>query len=96
MEVVVYILYSEKLDKFYIGYSENMEQRIGFHNSEENLKWTKSGAPWQIYLLISCATVSQARKIERYIKQQKSKKYILQLIERKDMVENLKSRFFEG
>ena len=82
MSVVVYILYSDRLDKFYIGFSENIDQRISFHNSEENLKWSKSGAPWVIYITIPCDTVSQARKMERYIKQQKSRKCILQLLER--------------
>jgi len=95
MGIVVYILYSKSLDKFYVGYSENMEQRIGFHNSEENLKWTKSGTPWEIYLMIPSESVMQARKMERYIKQQKSRKYIQLLKERADIRKNLLNRFAE-
>lgn len=35
---VVYMIYSEKLDKFYIGKSENFEQRTLIYNSDENAK----------------------------------------------------------
>jgi len=96
MEIVVYILYSQVLDKFYIGYSENIVQRLSFHNSPENLKWTKAGSPWEIFFLLSCQSVKQARKIERYIKNQKSRKYIISLKERKDMQENLLMRILES
>jgi putative endonuclease len=69
-----YIIYSEKIDKFYVGKSENFPQRLLFHNSDENEKWSKSGRPWAEYLVINCKTFKQAGKIERYIKAQKSRK----------------------
>jgi putative endonuclease len=92
-EPVAYIIYSEKLDKFYIGKSENYLQRILFHNSDENEKWSKAGRPWTNFLLIPCVSFKQAGKIERYIKAQKSKKYILALKERPDYIANLLQRF---
>jgi putative endonuclease len=90
---VVYILYSEKLDKFYVGKSENFRQRLIIHNSDENEKWSKAGRPWAEYLVIKCVNFKQAGKIERYIKAQKSRKYIVQLKEKPSVVENLMRRF---
>ncbi len=90
---VAYIIYSEKLKKFYIGKSENFSKRILFHNSDENEKWSKAGRPWIEFLIIPCHTFEQAGKIERFIKAQKSKKYILQLKEKSEYIENLLDRF---
>jgi putative endonuclease len=93
MTAVAYIIYSEKLDKFYIGKSENFPQRILFHNSDENEKWSKAGRPWVEFLVITCSNFEQAGKIERYIKAQKSRKYIFQLKERPDYILSLLKRF---
>ena len=93
MRAVVYILFSEKLSKFYIGFSENLQQRIEFHNSSQNLKWTKAGAPWNLYFLIDCSSKSQAMAIEKYIKKQKSKQYILDLKNKPDSLNNLMTKF---
>jgi len=40
-----YILYSAKLDKFYIGFSQNPQNKVIQHNSDLNKKWTKRGQP---------------------------------------------------
>jgi putative endonuclease len=93
MAPIAYIIYSEKLDKFYIGKSENFPQRILFHNSDENEKWSKAGRPWVEFLIIPCENFKQAGKVERYIKDQKSRKYILQLKEKPEYIQNLLKRF---
>ncbi len=93
MVAVTYIIYSEKLDKFYIGKSENFDQRILFHNSNENEKWSKAGRPWKDFLIIPCDSFMQAGKIERYIKAQKSRKYIISLKEKPEYMTNLLVRF---
>ena len=93
MEAVTYIIYSEKLDKFYVGKSENYSQRIIIHNSDGNEKWSKAGRPWKDFLIIPCINFKQAGKIERYIKAQKSRKYIQSLKEQPDYVVNLLARF---
>ncbi len=93
MTPVVYILYSEKLDKFYIGKSQNFQQRLMIHNSDENEKWSKLGRPWKVFLIIDCLNFIQAGKIERYIKAQKSRKYILSLKDNYLSIDKLLSRF---
>ncbi len=96
MKPVVYILYSVKLDKFYIGFSENFNQRLEIHNDEANEKWSKNGAPWEEFLVIECSSKTQGLKMEKYIKKQKSKKYILSLKENLHYRENLLNRFAHG
>ena len=42
-----YILYSEKLDKFYIGATGNLEGRLIRHNSSDK-GFTSTGKPWEL------------------------------------------------
>ncbi len=41
----VYILYSKKLQQYYVGQTEDIEQRLIRHNSGHG-KHTKKGVPW--------------------------------------------------
>ena len=93
MTSVAYIIYSKKLDKYYVGQSDNFVQRLQIHNSDENEKWSKAGRPWVEFLVIECKCKKQSLRIEKYIKAQKSRKYIESLKARKDYVENLLKRF---
>jgi putative endonuclease len=93
MNPVVYILHSEKLDKFYIGYSLNFEQRLEIHNSEQNTKWTKRGRPWIPFLIIECSSKKQAMAIEKYLKNQKSRQTLLELKSNEQFVSKLLSKF---
>ena len=93
MAYVVYIIYSEKIDKYYIGRSENFDQRIEIHNSPENLKWSKTGQPWRHFLLITCESKNQSIEIERYLKKMKSRKYLEYLAGDNRNVQRLVERF---
>ena len=77
----VYILYSEKLDKFYIGASAlDPKERLTGHNTEryEN-KFTSNGIPWTLFWHLDTPSLQVAFKIERHIKNMKSKTYICNL-----------------
>ena len=90
----VYILYSQKLDKFYTGYSNDFANRLSFHNDlDRNGIWTRKGIPWVEYFKITNLTEKQARGIESYIKRMKSKKYIENLASYPEMIEPLKVRY---
>src|SRR5437879_3779781 len=92
--MVVYILFSEKLDKFYIGQTIDLKQRMEFHNSIDlNTHWSKNGIPWTVMLELSCVTKVQAIKVEAHIKKMKSKIYIGNLIRYKDMQDRLLEKF---
>ena len=94
MKFFVYILYSEKLDKFYIGYSAKPEERLLYHNDPVgNSIWTKRGIPWAKFLIIPCSSEKQAVNIERHVKKMKSKKYILDLLNYPELVHKLQLKY---
>ena len=45
MKYFVYIIYSNLLDKYYIGYTSDLNQRILRHNDGWS-RSTKAGIPW--------------------------------------------------
>jgi putative endonuclease len=91
----VYIIFSESLNKFYIGYTtENVETRIEKHNTKhyEN-KFTAKGIPWILFLAIACQSVTQALKVEKHIKDMKSKVYIDNLKKYPEMIHKLIEKY---
>ena len=75
-----YILFSSKLNKFYVGESPDPDVRLIQHNSGYfNSSFTSKANDWNFYLVIPCENLLQARKLERYIKKQKSRKFIEKL-----------------
>ena len=85
MEHNVYILYSSKLNKYYIGYSQDVSKRLAFHNSPLNKIWSKRGQPWELKVVLGFADKTSALKAERYIKRKKSTSYIQQVISSKQL-----------
>ncbi len=75
----VYILYSIKLSRYYVGYTNNLERRLKEHNRKKG-KFTDRGIPWEIKYTENYLTKEEAQKREAYIKSRKSKQYIEQLI----------------
>ncbi len=68
-------------DKYYIGSTNNLEDRLYRHNTKQS-KATKSGAPhWIIAYTEKFATRSLAVKREYHLKKMKSKKYLKALID---------------
>lgn len=67
MSFFVYIIYSEKFDRHYVGQTNNIEERLEHHNSG----YTKSTAPyipWVLKLVIEKNTRSEAMILERKLK----------------------------
>jgi putative endonuclease len=77
----VYILQSQKNQRFYVGYSANPEQRLDQHNSGKVIS-TRNHRPWlKIYWEIF-ATEIEAINREKQIKKMKSRNYIIDLLKR--------------
>jgi putative endonuclease len=74
-----YILYSELIDRYYIGYTENLELRLERHNQGWS-QYTKQGIPWNIVYFEKYEDKSAAIKREREIKNKKSRRFIEKLI----------------
>jgi len=74
-----YILKSKVKDTYYIGSCSNLNLRLERHNSG-NSRSTKAFSPWEIVYFEEFENKKDAMKREYYIKRQKSKKYIENLI----------------
>lgn len=70
-----YIIYSPSLDKYYVG--EDLTLRISQHKSSTfKGAFTTIAKDWELYLEIRCEDISEARKLESFIKRMKSRKFI--------------------
>ena len=75
-----YILYSTKLDCFYIGHTtEPIEERIRKHNSNHS-GFTGKASNWRLVYLEEYATKGQACRREREVKGWKSRKRVEELV----------------
>jgi putative endonuclease len=74
-----YILFSEKLNKYYVGACIDLERRLYEHNIGHS-KFTSLGLPWKIVYTEEFDTLAEAKKREKQIKNMKSRKYIEMLI----------------
>jgi putative endonuclease len=75
-----YIIFNSNINQYYIGSTNNIEDRLYRHNAGQN-KATKKGAPdWQLVYSEEFNTRSEAVQREMKIKKMKSRKYIERLI----------------
>jgi putative endonuclease len=63
----VYILFSEKFQRFYIGQTNNLTDRLNRHNSGYE-RATAPYAPWKLILSIEKPNRSEAMVLERKLK----------------------------
>jgi putative endonuclease len=75
----VYILYSEKCDRYYVGYSADIQSRLERHNAGQ-VTATRNCKSYKLCSSKSFSTEVEAIREERKIKKQKSRKYIEWLI----------------
>ena len=82
MAVACYILFSKKLDRFYVGATQdNVEQRLEKHNKHRygNHRYTSKTNDWEVFLILEANDYPHAIRMERKIKSMKSKLYIRNL-----------------
>jgi putative endonuclease len=75
-----YILYSEDHDKFYIGFTHDLEKRLIAHNHPQSKGYTKKFRPWNLVFSQAFETKQEAMDFEKYLKSLKSKKALVELI----------------
>jgi putative endonuclease len=93
---VVYILFSKKLSKFYIGMTSNFDVRLVFHlNDEQKRKFTYNADDWVLFFKMDCITKKQALNIERHIKSMKSKIYIENLVKYPNIGQKLFEKYLD-
>ncbi|HXP50498.1 MAG TPA: GIY-YIG nuclease family protein [Bacteroidia bacterium] len=72
----LYILYSQSIDKYYVGQTENVEKRLSEHIIRKNL----GASDWQLKYKEQFPSRSEAVKRESEIKRKKSRRYIEELL----------------
>ena len=70
----VYIIKSEEA-LLYTGITKNIEERIISHNSGKNY-WTKRGLNWKLIYFESHKSAKEARKCEKYFKNNAGKEWL--------------------
>ncbi|HMO33557.1 MAG TPA: GIY-YIG nuclease family protein [Lacibacter sp.] len=77
-----YIIQSKKDGSFYIGQCSDLDARLSKHN-EGFSSYTAAKKPWRLVYFEAFHSRSEAIRREKLIKRQKSKTYLLQLIQNK-------------
>ena len=89
----VYILQSIKINRYYIGYTSNLELRLQFHADAESRKFTHKADDWTVFYSVNCESKPQALAIEKHIKAMKSKTFIENLKKYPEMIEKLLEKY---
>jgi putative endonuclease len=80
MQSFLYILYSSSLQKNYIGFTANLQQRLEAHNHPKNKMWSRFGNPWTLKAYFVFADKAGAMAGEKHLKSLRSPEYIDNLI----------------
>ena len=76
----VYVLYSGKINRFYIGSCLDLQKRLQQHVSKSfKSAFTVRADDWEVFFQLNDLTLIQARAAERYIKSRKSPDFIRSL-----------------
>jgi putative endonuclease len=77
---VVYILFSNELNRYYIGSCYDLRSRLKEHREKKYAaSYTTKVSDWEVFFLLENLSYSQARNIENHIKKMKSRGYIVNL-----------------
>jgi putative endonuclease len=71
----VYALWSQKLNKRYVGSTQNLEKRLREHNAGKT-PFTHRGIPWILIHRESYDTLHEARQRERFLKSGAGRKWL--------------------
>jgi putative endonuclease len=79
----VYVLRSQVTGRFYVGCSKDVRRRLVEHNAGKS-KSTKAFRPFDLMHEEAFPSLGEARKRERYLKAQKSKRFLANLVGLRD------------
>ena len=72
----VYVLFSIRFNKIYIGYTSNLDQRLLSHNKLATKGYTIRYRPWEVVYTENFDTKSEALKREKELKSARGRKFI--------------------
>ena len=76
----VYIIKSISTNRYYIGHTANLEDRLTRHN-ENRSKATKGRGPWKLVITFPCQTKTQAYQLEMKLKSFKNTEKAISYLE---------------
>ena len=83
----LYILQNESSGSYYIGSTNDVKRRLNEHNNKTKNTWASNQqGNWKLILKKEFSKISEARKEEKTIKWQKSRKYIERFIQAENKV----------
>jgi len=86
MKYYTYILVSELTGKFYIGQTQDLDKRLLNHNAGYS-RYTKKFVPWKIYAYKFVESRADALRLEKKLKNLKSRNRILLFIEKQQFIQ---------
>lgn len=75
----VYVIQSEIDATYYVGMSQNVQERLHQHNAGKS-KYTSGHRPWKLIYMEEAGTSLDARRREKYFKSAAGKKHLLKLL----------------
>ena len=86
----LYIIHSKSTDKFYIGETHNIAERLQKHNEHSYTNsFTKIASDWKLALQFDCVNRDNALLLERFIKKMKSRKFIEKIIAQPNILQDI-------
>ncbi|WP_225871369.1 GIY-YIG nuclease family protein [Pedobacter cryotolerans] len=84
MIFTVYVLYSIKFNKIYVGYTSDLEQRLLSHNAFATKGYTIKYRPWEVLFTEQFGSKTEATKREKQLKSGVGREMIWNLIRRNE------------
>ena len=71
----VYILYSESISKYYVGFTKDVNERLRKHNAQHK-GFTSKGQPWILIKSYQVKDKAEAILLERKIKKRGVRRFL--------------------
>ena len=79
-EFVVYVLFSEKFDLHYTGFTSSLIERFHSHNELSNKGFTKKYRPWTVVYVEFFETKKEAMQKEKFLKSGAGRNYLKNIL----------------
>lgn len=93
MPHILYILFSNSSQKYYVGETHDINGRILKHNNHSySNSFSKIANDWELVLSFNCDNRTEALYLERFIKRMKSKIFIEKIILNPEILSDILSK----
>ena len=90
----IYIIYSKKLDRYYVGTTDDVLKRMGENNSGfYSEAYTVKRVPWVLSLSFECESSETAYGIEKFLKRMKSRIFLKKVIVNLNIILEIQNKF---